>query len=130
MSIHNFPNKIKGWAGERRHTLVFIAILVAVAAASFYVGYTARAESHTESLVAINCPANAYMDSLALSGDEDLTTFDHAVEDFGHRERVYQACGNCGSPLRSNLQWLSLVPVWSHRCSFWPLAMLENRTRA
>jgi hypothetical protein len=67
MSIHTIADKIKGWAGERRQFLIFIALLVGASSLSFYLGYVARAEGHKEPLVAINCPANAYMDSLALS---------------------------------------------------------------
>lgn len=65
MSIHNFSNKIKGWAGERRQTLIFTLILVGVAAGSFYLGYVARAETQVSDPVLIQCPANAYINPLA-----------------------------------------------------------------
>jgi hypothetical protein len=63
MNIHDFPNKIKGGVGERKKTLIYIGILVFMTIAAFYLGYVARAETYKESLVAINCPANAYIDT-------------------------------------------------------------------
>ena len=74
MSIHNFANKIKGWAGERRQILIFIGLLVGVSGLSFYLGYTARAEGHKEPLVAINCPVSAYIDPLAMASNEKGAT--------------------------------------------------------
>lgn len=67
MSIHTLFNKIKGRAGEHREKLIYMAMLSAVAGGAFYMGYVARAESHTEPLVVISVPREAYMDSLALS---------------------------------------------------------------
>ena len=63
MSIHDIAEKIKGRAGEQRHLFISMGILIAASAFSFYLGYTARAESHKESLVSIICPENAYMDA-------------------------------------------------------------------
>jgi hypothetical protein len=67
MSIPTLSNKIKGVVGEHRQQFIFMAILVLAAAASFYLGYQARAETKPTSQVVIQCPANAYMDALALS---------------------------------------------------------------
>ncbi len=67
MSIHNFVIKIKGRVGEHKKSLILGGILALTAILSFYIGYVARAEGHKESLVAITCPANAYLDSGALA---------------------------------------------------------------
>ncbi len=67
MSIPAFSNIIKSRVGEHRKTLLFIALLAAVAMASFYIGYAARAEGHTESQVSIICPVEAYMDANKLA---------------------------------------------------------------
>ncbi len=72
MSIHDLARKIKG-IGEgslasirtRSKTLAFLGVLVGTAGISFGTGYAARAESHTEPLVAIECPLEAYMDARA-----------------------------------------------------------------
>lgn len=68
MSIPLFFNKIKGAIGEHRQKLIFLGVLALVAGISFYLGYIARAESHVAAPVAINCPAGAYMDALAMAG--------------------------------------------------------------
>jgi hypothetical protein len=52
MSIHTLLEKIKGWAGERRPTLIYIGILTLVAVFSFYLGYIARMETRPIPLVA------------------------------------------------------------------------------
>lgn len=44
-----------------------MGVLVAVAVGAFYMGYVAHSESRPEPLVTISVPAEAYMDSLALS---------------------------------------------------------------
>jgi hypothetical protein len=67
MSIHTLLDKIKGRAGEHREKLIFMGILGLVAISAFYLGYVAHAESRKVPPVVIQCPANAYMDPLALS---------------------------------------------------------------
>lgn len=67
MSIHTLFDKIKGRAGDHREKLIYMGVLTIVAASSFYLGYVARAEGRPEPLVAISAPAEAYMDSVALS---------------------------------------------------------------
>ena len=65
MSIYDFKTNIKGWVGEHRQKLVFIGVLVVSAGISFYLGYVARAETHKEPLVAIECPVNAYISPIS-----------------------------------------------------------------
>ncbi len=65
MSIYDFKTNIKGWVGEHRQKLVFIGVLVVSAGISFYLGYIARAETHKEPLVAIECPLNAYISPIS-----------------------------------------------------------------
>ena len=65
MSIYDFKTNIKGWVGERREKLLYIGILALSAGISFYLGYVARAETHKEPLVAIECPLNAYISPIS-----------------------------------------------------------------
>ncbi|MEI8130068.1 MAG: hypothetical protein WCG55_01020 [bacterium] len=65
MSIYDFKTNIKGWVGERQEKLLYIGILALSAGISFYLGYVARAETHKEPLVAIECPLNAYISPIS-----------------------------------------------------------------
>lgn len=75
MNIHAFTNKIKGQMGERRQSLIFIGVLALVSGVSFYLGYTARAETAKASPVVINCPLEAYMSSESLSKGVENANF-------------------------------------------------------
>jgi hypothetical protein len=57
MSIQDFADKIKGRGGKAAMPLV----LLAVAGVSFWLGYSAKAETAQASPVVIQCPMEAYV---------------------------------------------------------------------
>ena len=74
MSIHDFPNKIKGigvsarsWTEKYRNTLILGLILVGSSGISFAIGFSARAYIAQAAPVVIECPASAYMPAPAVS---------------------------------------------------------------
>ncbi len=61
MSIHILEEKIKGYIKANKKDLFYYLILVISCSFSFYLGFEARAGQKTASLVAINCPIEAYL---------------------------------------------------------------------
>ena len=74
MSIHDFPNKIKGFREvladrlkKHRNALILGGIVLVASGTSFAMGYGARAQVAEASPVVIECPQDAYMPAPAVA---------------------------------------------------------------